>query len=193
MYKELGTTLVKHPNDLLPVVEAASLWLMNTGDTQGNFRGEIAAGGSEFDITALRSDAFGIDASARKFSTGSSGDIDVIPRSASSTISPTEDEELWVIAGYMMTTDPDVVEEYRHYVDDKHGARHGFGCMGQLVQNDTYYFPAPGFTIVFPDNDYDLNVLATADAETDFWPVGFRVATHSVIETNEDITNPTTH
>lgn len=192
VYREAGTTLLRHANDVMSIVEAAALWLMNTGDVQGNFRGEVAKGGNEFDLTSLRTDAFDIDVEDRKFSTGGAGDIDVIPRGGG-TISPTDDEELWVIIGYAMTTDPEVVEEYRYYIDDKYGARHGYGCFDQLNQNDVGYFPENGFTIVFPDQNYDLNILAAGDAETDFFPVGFRIATHSVIDTNDDIVGPTTH
>ena len=180
MSAELGPFVMEPFSDLQPLAEAATLRLINEGDRTGSFRGQNAAGGSQWDIEGLNTNTFGGSPDQRVYQTGGSGEVDLVPGaigdSDDDTFSPEDDTQAILIMGFYSSTNPRAVEHVQIGIDD--GERrtaqevYSHQSLGTLRALES-----PSVEYVTDDDDLDINISATDDVSTDFFPYGIDLNT----------------
>lgn len=187
MSAELGPFTMEPFEALQPVAEAATLRLINEGDRTGSFRGQNAAGGSQWDIEGLNTNTFGGDASDRVYQTGKSGDVDLIPGVATGdgaeitdseldSYNPDEDTQAILIMGYYASTNPRAVEHVHLGIDDGE-RRTAHEAYSHQTLGSLRAFESPSVEYVTDDDELDINISATSDTSSDFFPYGIELNT----------------
>lgn len=170
---ELGPFTLDTFDSSQMLTEAAVLRIINEGDRTGSFRGQNASGGSQWDLEGLNTNSFNLNPGDRVFQTGGSGTVDLFPRT-SGTGSPDEDTQVMLIMGYYTSTNPRAVEHVHVGLDD--GERrtaqevYSHNQLGTLQAVDS-----PSVEYITDDDEYDINISATEDVSTDFFPVGIDI------------------
>lgn len=181
MSAELGPYVMEPFDATQMVVEAGALRLLNEGDRTGSFRGQNAAGGSQWDIEGINTNTFNGTPDQRVYQTGETGEVDLIPgavgEEGADTFEPDTDTQNVFIMGFYSSTNPRAIEHVQLGVDD--GERrtaqevYSHQVLGTLRAQES-----PSIEYVTDDDQLDINVSATSDVETDFFPYGvdFNVA-----------------
>lgn len=172
---ELGPFVMDSFDTAQPLVDAATLRLINEGDRTGSFRGQNAAGGSQWDLEGINTNSFGASPGSRVYSTGATGNVDLVPgfggAATNDTFSPDDDTQTLLIMGFYASTNPRVVEHVEVGVDDGEDRTaqevYSHQQLGTLRAQDL-----PSVEYVTDDDSLDINISATEDAETDFFPYG---------------------
>ncbi len=190
MSAELGPFTMEPFSDLQPIAEAATLRLINEGDRTGSFRGQNAAGGSQWDIEGINTNTFGGTPDERVYQTGGSGTVDLVPDKVGEgegTYTPDEDTQAVLIMGFYSSTNPRAIEHVQMGIDD--GERrtaqevYSHQSLGTLRA-----FESPSIEYVTDDDELDINISATDDVSTDFFPYGIDLNTAARL-TNLEVYN----
>lgn len=174
---ELGPFTLDRFEDAQGLVEAGVLRIINEGDRTGSFRGQNAAGGSQWDMEGLNTNTFNLDHGDRVFATGGDGAVDLFPRDGEGagadgdTDRLDEDTQVVFIMGWYSSTNPRAVEHVQVGLDD--GERrtaqevYSHQQLGTLQALDS-----PSVEYITDDDEYDIDIAATEDTTTDFFPIG---------------------
>jgi len=175
---ELGPFTLDKFESSQGLVEAAVLRIINEGDRTGSFRGQNAAGGSQWDMEGINTNTFNGSASDRVYQTGTSGAVDLFPNfggaADQTTGSLDEDTQVVLIMGWYSSTNPRAVEHVQVGLDD--GERrtaqevYSHKQLGTLQALDS-----PSVEYITDDDAYDIDISATEDTTTDFFPFGIDI------------------
>lgn len=177
---ELGPFALDSYDNAQDVVSAGVLRVLNEGDRTGSFRGENARGGSQWDIQQLTPASFSGTASDRVYSTGTTGNFDIIPNFGGGATSDTEtldtDTQAVFILGYHSTVNPRVVDQVQLGIDDGE-TRTAHDVFGHNALGTLQAFDSPSLEYITDDDTFDLNGSAVSDSNTDFFPFGVNLNT----------------
>ncbi len=172
---ELGPFTLDTFEEAQMLVEAGVLRIINEGDRTGSFRGQNAAGGSQWDMEGLSTNTFDLEPGDRVFETGGAGDVDLFPRE-DGTGQLDEDTQVVFIMGWYSSTNPRAVEHVQMGIDDgeRRTAQEVYSNMqlGTLQAVDS-----PSVEYITDDDQYDIDISATEDVSTDFFPYGVDINT----------------
>lgn len=164
------------------IVESTVLHLK--GERSGaTFQGRLASGSRELLIRPIVMDTFGMSEGDRERSTGGTGWVSPwIPKTGTYTPSngKAENKQEIVTLGYMMTTDPTVVESIREQLDDNLGIRPRIDVFSSFSQTDFYFKPRESPFVILNDEAYNMNLIALKNETTDVFPVGVDIITADV-------------
>lgn len=179
MSAELGPFVMEPFSTLQPLTEAATLRLINEGDRTGSFRGQNAAGGSQWDIEGINTNTFNGTPDQRVYQTGGSGNIDLIPEKVgegTGTFTPDEDTQTVLIMGFYSSTNPRAVEHVQIGIDDGE-RRTAQEVYSHQTLGTLRALESPSVEYVTDDDALDINISATEDVSTDFFPYGIDLNT----------------
>lgn len=172
---ELGPFTLDTYETAQSLIEAGVLRIINEGDRTGSFRGQNASGGSQWDMEGINTNTFDLDPDDRVFNTGDTGEVDLFPRDGS-TGSLNEDTQVVFIMGWYQSTNPRVVEHVHIGLDD--GERRTAQEVYSHMQLGTLQaLESPSVEYITDDDAYDINISATEDSSTDFFPYGVDIDT----------------
>lgn len=176
-FLEAGEKVIKTFMEYQKIIEAAALKLVKE-DKGGKFYGEQADGGDQFLLRPITPDTLGEAEADRQKSTGGTGRQDAHLGPVTPSSNKAVDEQEFLIFGYLISTDPSVVISARDEVNDTIGERPEVGIIENASMSDTQFIPKESVTYVQNDNQYQLNVIAAENAETDIYPVGVDIITY---------------
>ncbi len=177
---ELGPFTLDTFEDAQMLVEAGVLRIINEGDRTGSFRGQNAAGGSQWDMEGLNTNTFDGEPGDRVYETEGAGTTDLIPgaigEGENGTMYLDEDTQVVFIMGWYSSTNPRAVEHVQIGVDD--GERRTAQEVYSHNQLSTLQaFESPSIEYITDDDAFDINISATEDTTTDFFPYGVDINT----------------
>lgn len=179
---ELGPFALDAYESAQGVISAAVLRTLNEGDRTGSFRGTNARGGSQWDIQQLSPQSFdsgtftGGAAPSRVYSTGGSGQFEIVPDTDSETYTPSDNTQSMIFLGYFSTTNPRVVDQVQLGIDDGE-SRTPQDVYVRSNLGTLQAFNAGSVEYITDDDAIDLNGQASQDADTDLFPFGINIDT----------------
>lgn len=177
MSAELGPFTLDIFDDSQMLTEAAVLRIINEGDKTGSFRGQNAAGGSQWGLEGISTNTFNdLEASDRVLTPDGTGPTDLFPRNGDDTASLDEDTQSVLIMGWYSSTNPRAVEHVQVGIDDGE-TRTAQEVYSHMQLGTLQSVDSPSVEYITDDDSYDIDVGVVEETETDFFPYGVDINT----------------